>query len=81
MGQEKRLFINFLLVAKPIILLAIRAFPGNTVTRHSPKIFQHTILTNGEAASALPAKRSVTPTTVAINLFCPASFFPITGSI
>ena len=43
-----------LLIPEPIILLAVRALPGDTVTRHSPEIFPHAVLTNCKAAPASP---------------------------
>jgi len=48
---------NRLLVAEPITLTTIRTQPGYSVARHTPKIFQHTVLTDTESAPALPAKK------------------------
>ncbi len=45
-----------LLVAKPVLVAAIRAFPGYAVAGHPPKVFLHARLANSETASTPPAK-------------------------
>jgi len=36
--------------------ITVRAFPGYSVTGHSPEIFQHAVLADGKTAPALPAE-------------------------
>jgi len=44
------------LIAIPILLAAIRAFPGNPVAGHAPKILIHAFLAHGKPAPAIPAE-------------------------
>jgi len=44
------------LIAKPILLPAIRALPGDGIAGHPPYIFMHARLTDMEAAAAAPAE-------------------------
>jgi hypothetical protein len=46
-----------LLVAKPVLVAAIRALPGYAVAGHPPKIFLHALLAYIKPAPADPAKR------------------------
>ncbi len=47
-----------LLIAKTVLPVTVGAGPGNPVAGHSPEIFHHAVLANGESAPAGPAKRS-----------------------
>lgn len=50
-------FINSpLLVAKAILIAAIRALPGDEIAGHSPQVGMHATLADAETASATPAK-------------------------
>jgi len=55
-----------LLIAETIVSVAVRALPGYSVARHSPQIFHHALLTDGEAATALPVERRVLSTAVTV---------------
>lgn len=69
-----------LLVAEPIVITAVRAFPGYSVARHPPEIFQHAFLTNNKAATASPAERWFLPAAVAAALSGKTTFFSIRRS-
>jgi len=44
------------LIAKPILIPAVRALPGDGIAGHAPQVFLHTFLTNTESAPAPPAE-------------------------
>jgi len=44
------------LIAISVLFSTIRAFPGNSVTGHSPLIFIHAFLAHGKPAPAIPAE-------------------------
>jgi len=44
------------LIAIPILFSAVRAFPGNPVAGHAPKILIHAFLAHGKPAPAIPAE-------------------------
>ena len=48
-----------LLVAEPIVITAVRAFPGYSVAGHAPKVLVHACLTNTETATAMPAEKEL----------------------
>jgi len=52
---------DFLLVAKTVLLAAVRALPGDAVAGHAPHVFIHTLLTDSETAPAGPAERGYFP--------------------
>ena len=52
---------DFSLVAKTVLLTAVRALPCNAVAGHAPHVFVHAHLTDPEAAPAYPAKRGPLP--------------------
>jgi hypothetical protein len=58
-----------LLIAEAIVRIAVRTFPGYSVTRHTPKIFQHAILANGKTTTTPPAEWGVIFTAMTFNLF------------
>jgi hypothetical protein len=45
------------LIAKPILVPAIRALPGDGIAGHTPYVFSHTFLADTEPTSTPPAKR------------------------
>jgi hypothetical protein len=59
------------LVAKTVLLAAVRALPGNAVAGHAPHVFIHARLTDSETAPAGPAERGDFPT--AVTGFIPGS--------
>ena len=59
------------------MITAIRALPGNSITGHSPEIFQHAVLADTESAPASPVKRCLRPAAVAAALPGLAAFFPV----
>lgn len=69
-----------LLVAQPIVITAVRAFPGYSVARHPPEIFQHAFLTNSKAAPASPAEKWFLPAAMAAALSTNAASFSIRRS-
>ena len=62
---------DFSLVAKTVLLAAVRALPGDAVAGHAPHIFIHARLTDSEAAPAGPAERGCFP--AAMTGFIPGS--------
>ena len=66
-----------LLIAKTILITAIRALPCYAVTRHSPDIFIHTILANSKAAAALPAKTEYFSTAITFRFLFPPVPLPV----
>jgi len=48
--------LKILLIAISVLFSTIRAFPGNSVTGHSPLIFIHAFLAHGKPAPAIPAE-------------------------
>jgi len=67
------------LIAKPILLPAIRALPGNGIAGHPPYIFIHTRLTDVEATPAPPAKAKFAAAAVAGKAGWSAAFSPGIG--
>jgi hypothetical protein len=65
------------LVAKTVLVSAIRALPCDAVTRHSPYIFLHTSLADKKAAAAGPAKGKFFLTAMAPCCFHPAALAPV----
>ncbi|CAB1061431.1 hypothetical protein D1BOALGB6SA_6204 [Olavius sp. associated proteobacterium Delta 1] len=67
------------MVAKPILVAAIRALPGDGIAGHAPDVFIHTFLADIETTSALPAEAKFLAAAVALK----ASFFvasaPVSG--
>jgi len=51
--------LKFLLIPIPVLFTAIRAFPGNSVAGHAPKIIVHAFLAYGEPAPAIPAEHEL----------------------
>ena len=70
-----------LLIAETIIIAAVRALPGYSVARHSPQIIHHALLTDGEAATALPVERRVLSAAVTVAWRGLAAFFSVSRSI
>ena len=68
---------SILLVPKTVLRSAIRAFPCNSVTGHSPDVIVHTVLTDSKTASALPAEGGFFSAAVTLALFGPDAFFPV----
>jgi len=64
---------TLLLIPKPVLRPAVRAFPGNPVAGHAPYIFIHAFLADGKPAPACPGKRGNLPAAVAGSAFCPAA--------
>jgi hypothetical protein len=62
---------DFSLVAKTVLLSAVRALPGDAVAGHAPHVFIHARLTDSEPAPAGPAERGYLP--AAMTGFIPGS--------
>ena len=45
------------MIAKPVLIAAVGALPGNAVAGHTPQILVHAILADTEAAAAMPAEQ------------------------
>jgi hypothetical protein len=64
-----------LLVSVPVLIAAIRAFPGNPVAGHPPLVFIHAGLADGESATAVPAEHERFPTAMALFRFLFSTVF------
>jgi len=65
------------LIAKSILVPAIRALPGDGVARHAPYVFSHTFLADIEATSTAPAKAKFFAAAVALKAFLSAPSAPV----
>jgi len=65
------------LVAKPILLSAVRTLPGDGIAGHAPQVFFHTILTDLKTAAALPAKGKFPAAAMAKMHALFTAFFPV----
>lgn len=54
---------------------AIRTLPGNAITGHSPEVFLHAVLADGESAPTSPAKRRMLAAAGAGTFFCYTTLF------
>jgi hypothetical protein len=67
------------LIAKPILISAVRALPGDGIAGHPPYIFFHTILADTETTPAPPAEAEFSAAAMASMLLFFAAFSPVCG--
>jgi len=66
-----------LLIAKPILVPAVRALPGDGIAGHAPYVFIHTFLTDIETTSTAPAKSKFFAAAIATVIAVLAMLAPI----
>ena len=71
------LFRRLLLVAKSILVPAVRALPGDAIAGHAPYVFTHTSLADIEAAATAPAEAKFFAATVASIAALSATSAPV----
>ena len=68
-----------LLVAKSILIPAVRTLPGDGVAGHAPDIFVHTFLADIETAATPPAECEVPAAAMAAIFEVSAALAPVAG--
>jgi len=68
------------LVAKTILVPAVRALPGDRIAGHAPDVFVHTFLADIKTAATAPAEGEGLAATVASIVAVSAVLTPVSGS-
>jgi hypothetical protein len=67
------------LIAKSILVSAVRTLPGDGIAGHAPYVFIHTSLANIEAASTAPTEAKFFAAAVALKAALSAASAPVVG--
>jgi len=69
--------VPVLLIAKSILVPAVRALPGDAIAGHAPYVFIHTFLANVETTSTAPAKGKLVAAAMAPIMAVSAVLAPV----